>query len=166
VTDEPAPDEPQQEPGAAEPERPELTEERRVALFAAVTAANEMYIKDMEEIRDLVDRAEGEDLRDQLSRLSDKMVAGGFTMREILLDFGKIVKEVAQAIGDVKTADFLLDSRHTRAQSALLIRTAELAEAASVEDLCSLTASYSTLIPLWRWERPKQQDSIEPNLED
>jgi len=172
VTDDHASEEPSaSDPGTAAAADPEADLAADSATggtnpyIATVQAAMQMGIADLEDIRELIISAEGEQLRAVLEGARARISAGAQAILDAVDRIRAIQDQLRQQAAEVDASDIDLDHHHVRAQKALLSRTIELAEHADVESLYSLTASYSMLIPLWRWERP-QQSSIEPDLED
>jgi hypothetical protein len=101
------------------------------AVIASIEAALKMGIDTVEDIRDVLESAEGEELRQ--NRLHSA---------EVLLEGGRKMLELAQQIRATMENTRV---RHLAAQHALLTRVEELAKTATAEQLTQLSAAYLDL---------------------
>ncbi len=99
--------------------------------MASIKAALEMKIESVEDIRDLLQSAQGEELRqNQLHRA------------EVLLDAARSLLKLA---GQLRATMKDTRVRHLVAQHALLTRVEELAKTATAEELPQLSSAYLDL---------------------
>lgn len=167
MTEQPAPDDPSSpdDPTAPVPEvraavDPEPEPEAVVTVDVvpgpmppSVRAALEMGISDLDDIRDLITTAQGEELRadllksyGMLRRNAQSLLAAGSELER------RAERYVAQQ-EELADANFELDVKHVALQKVLMSRIEALAGAADVNDLYTLVSAYAFFLPYWPWHR-------------